>query len=489
LTEKSCHADCLKCVDYDKGCLLCIPGFKLIGKTCILPKKMYLNIPGENKLIGSLKLKTIDTKNNYDLSKMNQLTISLTIKINGLVYSSSNKSDYCYEVLTLTLNQNRRVCYMTKDDSLNLMEGSIPAFKFVNFSNYFGKFVVISIALDSKYIYDIESKTYKVDPSVGQYWRNYYAFYVNENPVPAYREFDYENKINTLALYMDKLELGNNIWAYLNEINVYKGFYTNPFTLVTHNTKRANLMKTYSFHTTVQGENKIIKAPAPNSINRQFCLDESIVNFDYYSGINSGFAYLQKYNCVSDFEIKFENACSGDTYFEIDSKTKNCSPCSLSCPTDCAFKGVNGCTANSLESKVFQKYTNYDSSILLSETADINNKYYFSNDIESRRVSLVDISKYSSIKLQEIKVKNSKQYTTEFWFHIYMHGLGSITKSDANKPLSFDKHEVIWDKHNKIVIENVNNEIIVTCYPLYDVIDNTYSIYEKSMINIKSLEK
>lgn len=478
LSENKCSPDCLKCVNSDKGCLLCIPGYKLIGNKCYSPKLMYLNTLSEDTSKGTIILKTIDS-NNYNLSKMNQLTLTITIKIMNFPKISSNNFD-CHDIIILTKDSGRRICYLSTDDSLNLMESGSPAFKFINFSKYFGEFIVISLALNSKYLYNEKSYTYDVDPSVGKYWRNYYAFYINETPVPAYREFDYENKINNLPLFINRLELGNKVWAYLKDINVYNGFYTNPFSLVTHNKIREHLIKKYSFFTSISENKKILKAPSPNNTPYQFCLDDSNIDFSAYNGINNNFAYTYKYYCVADFEIKFEKACSGNTYYELNSATIKCSPCSLSCPHECSFKGINGCTANNLDKTVFHKYTNYDSSILLSSTADINNDYYFSNDIESRKRSLQDMSEYLSIQLGQLKVATNQQYTTEFWFYLYQHGLGSITKSTVYKPMEFGSQEIIWDNHNKIIIENVDNEILVTCYPLFNNIEPQNLLYIKA---------
>jgi hypothetical protein len=480
LTENQCQSECLKCVQNNMGCLICNPGYKLIGNKCHAFKKMYLSIPSENTSNGSIELKTTDTTKNYDLSNMNALTLSITLRINGLVYSTSNNANDCFDVIILTSDKNRKVCYLSSDDSLNLMEGGISAFKYVNFSKFFGQFIVISISFNSKYIYDKDSKNYKVDPTVSKYWRNYYSFYINEIPVPSHRQFDYDNKINTIPLYFNKLQLGQYIWAYMNEINVYKGFYTNPFSLVTHNNK-IYLVKTYSFTTAVQGDKNFISAPLPTSQNKVYCLDDSLIDFTAYNGITSDFAYNKKFNCVSDLEIRFEKKCSGNTFFEIDSQTPKCSSCSISCPSDCAFKGINGCTANSLDSKIYQKYTNYDSTTIQSKTSDINTNYYFSNDIESRKVNLLDMSKFSSASLKELKVRNGNEYSTEFWFHIHMYGLGGVSKSNSNKPIPFDKQDVIWDKHNKITIENINNEIYVTCYPLFNNIDKNSANYKTSM--------
>jgi hypothetical protein len=482
LTETKCFADCLKCVDSNKGCLLCIPGYKLIGNKCFAPQKMYLNLLSEDTLKLPIVLKTIDSSKNFDISKMNQLTLTITIKIINFTKLNANFNKECVEIILLTKDLGRKICYNNEDDSLNLMEYGTIAFKFLNFSRYFGEFIVISVAFNSKYIYNETNQTYNVDPKVGKDWRNYYAFYINEIPVQPFREFDYENKINNISLFFNRIELGNRVWAYLSDIKIYKGFYTNPISLVTHNRSFEYLVKTYSFTTSiVEKKSKILKAPVPTSLNQQFCLLDADIDFFFYSNIKANFAFYNKNYCVSDFDIKFERVCSGNTFYDFKSLSNpTCSPCSISCSSECGFKGINGCTNNYLDLNAFQKYTNYDSSILLSATSDINKNYYFSNNIESRKIIMNDMSKYKYIKMASLKQGEAKKYSIEFWFYIYMHGHGSVTKSNNNNALPFDKQEIIWDNHNKIVIENINNEIFVTCYPVFDDVDPLNSLYKKA---------
>lgn len=473
MTQKQCHADCLKCVDENKGCLICIDGYKLRGNKCIKPQKMYLNTLGEDKNKGNIILKTSDNKD-YNLAKMNQLTITITLKVIGFARSEVNINGNCHDIVILTKDSVRRICYMQTDDSLNLMEGSTTAFKFEGFSKFFGEFVTISVSMSSKYMFIENSQTYDVDPKLPKNWKSYYAFYLNENPVPAHRDFNYDGSMNTISLYFNRLEIGTKTWAYMSNISVYKGFYTNPFALVTHNKRRSYLVRDYHFTTSVSENKKILKAPTPDSIIKTFCLNDDDVDLSLYNGISQDFAFQNKYYCVADFNVNYEKACSGKTYLDMDSSTRNCLACSLSCPQECAFKGVNGCTANSLDPNVFHKYTNYDTAIINEPTSDINNKYYFSNDIEVRKIKYQDVSRYKKIKIAPLEV--GINYAIEFWFYLYNYGVGSVTSGN----LGFEKEEIIWDNHNKIVIENVKNEIMVTCYPLFDLIDASNPLYQKA---------
>lgn len=474
MTTKKCHDDCLRCVDETLGCLECIPGYKLVGNKCKQPSMMYLNLMNDQKVVGNIVLKTEDKAKNYDLKSMNQVTLSMTLKIFGFTKAIGNVANACHDLILLTKDGSRKICYKQYDDSINLMEGGTAAFKLTNFSKYFGRFVTLSVSFYSKYNYNTTSQTYQVDPTVPKEWKNYYAFYVNEHPVPPHREFGYESRISNIALHFNRLELSNKSWAYIDNLRIYKGFYTNPFSLVTHNKKRQYLVYDFNFNMRIEDKDRIKKAPAPSNLNQNFCLMDKYIDFSAYT-FTANFAYRMKFYCVADFKIRYLNACSGKTYFDMSSNIKKCLACSLSCNEECAFKGVNGCTSNSLNHKIFQKYTNYDRSILLSKTADINNKYYFSNDIESRRVSLNDMSRYKNIRIPGLKSADSQQYTIEFWFYLYQHGIGDISKSNLNMP--FNKEEIIWNNQNKIVIENVNNEIMVTCYPLWHNIPKNNPLY------------
>jgi len=429
---------------------------------------------------------------------MNEATITFTLKILSPLDNARVSLNTCITILKLTIDSNRRICYLASDDSVNVMEGPIAVYKFVKFSQFFGRWVQLSLSMRSNYIINTATANpYIFNPLLNANWKNLYAFYVNEIPVIPFREFNFDTMIHKTALYFNTLEIGNDFWAYLSELNVYKGYISNPFISPTNTLLKESLVKNYSFKTTYKNA-KLNLIPSDIAIYGSYCIRDDIIDMTQYKVSlttlqNYNLAFGLNLNCIADYSALDDGKrCDGTSFIDTAVLYKNnqinCLSCSTSCQASCAFKGNNGCSSNlSNFQRIYLKYSNYNiSDQPAMQIADINGNYVFTGVPETKRVSMVDVSHYT-LNLDKIKVATGQKYSMEFWYNLQLYGQSDFIKangvnSNAQFPILFNSHEFIWDNHMLVRIENINNEINVSCLPIFKKADKTNNaLYQNAM--------
>lgn len=495
MTKSDCPANCQKCTD-SATCLYCAAGFKNYANSCIAPNNMYLSLPQQTLTDRLIILNVEDANTKYKLSTMDQATVTFSLKILGPLDVSriSNSLSTCITILKLTKDSKRQICYIPSDDSINVLEDTIPVFKFIKFSQYFGRWIQLSLSMDSTYIYNSGTSAYTFNSLLNSNWKNLYAFYVNEIPVVPFKEFNFDVNIHKTQLYFDTLDIGNEFWAYLSELNVYRGFIVNPFISSTSGLLKSYLVRNYNFKNAFK--NKFTLIPSEVSSYGSHCLTDDSINLTQYNisanqQLNYNFANTLSINCIADYNPFDAKKCEGNTYIDGSTLYKNaelsCFSCSASCQDGCAFKGINGCSSNLINfSKNYLRYTNYNSADSTGLAAkDVNVNYVYPGVPETKKTTLVDLSKYKSIFVQNINVASSQKYSMEFWYNLYFYGQADYAKANPNTaaqfPLANMSHEFIWDNHMLIRIENINNEINVSCIPIYKRFDKSNSAFTNIM--------
>lgn len=203
---------------------------------------------------------------------------------------------------------------------------------------------------------------------------------------------------------------------------------------------------------------------------------------------NSGFYFIENYNKING------DVCYSDKPYKnyyLDTETKLYKQCSENCKT-CATK--DSCLSCQSGFYFKENYNQITGDICYSEAESSSNKslvnYFldqaeklykfcnynsgsqylqynpFKNSLECKSLKMIDLSPYTKIEIPNVKVATSKRYTMQFWFNLISYGYNPNKYTDYVIP--FGSEEFIWDLHLKIKIENIKNQIQVSCYPLYD---------------------
>ena len=177
------------------------------------------------------------------------------------------------------------------------------------------------------------------------------------------------------------------------------------------------------------------------------------IHYDLYSGQTSciQLEYLAVNNlisveCVEDYNIYLDDYkfCSGENYFfdvSLSDRDKPCDTCLDNCVTLCNKQDVQECTCDITDGL-----------------------YWLRKHLTTRRtyceyLPFIDFSVLNDIK---IKVPSSATYesTLEVWFYVYNYN---------TKTLKFNGIDIIWNKHNRILIYTSNDSIYARCYALWDL--------------------
>ena len=174
-----------------------------------------------------------------------------------------------------------------------------------------------------------------------------------------------------------------------------------------------------------------------------------------YLAINS----LISVECVEDYNIYIDDYkfCSGENYFfdvSLSDRDKPCDTCLDNCVTLCNNQDVQECTCDMT-----------------------NGLYWYRKHPVTRRtyceyLPFIDFSVLNNI---DIKVPSSATYesTLEIWFYVYIYN---------TKTVKFNGIDIIWNKHNRILIYTSNDSIYARCYALWDL--NNELRYNEEYIEI-----
>ena len=177
------------------------------------------------------------------------------------------------------------------------------------------------------------------------------------------------------------------------------------------------------------------------------------IHYDLYKGQTSciQLEYLAVNNlisveCVEDYNIYIDDYkfCSGENYFfdvSLSDRDKPCDTCLDNCVTLCNNQDVQECTCDITDGLYWLR------------------KHTTTRRTYCEYLPFIDFSVLNDIN---IKVPSSATYesTLEFWFYVYNYN---------TKTVNFKGIDIIWNKHNRILIYTSNDSIYARCYALWDL--------------------
>ena len=180
------------------------------------------------------------------------------------------------------------------------------------------------------------------------------------------------------------------------------------------------------------------------------------IHYDLYKGQTSciQLEYLAVNNlisvdCVEDYNIYLDDSklCSGENYFfdvSLSDRDKPCDTCLENCVTLCNKQDVQECTCDITDGLYWLR------------------KHSTTRRTYCEYLPFIDFSVLNDVN---IKVPSSATYesTLEIWFYVYNYN---------TKTVNFKGIDIIWNKHNRILIYTSNDSIYARCFPLWDL-DNT----------------
>lgn len=512
-------ANCNKCSDSSKDCLECSENYKLLSNKCVLPTNKYLafppkwivnnNNPNYNQNYLAMNL------DNLNMNKLNALTITMWIKYMNPVYNSNSE---CVKILRLSRDNKSYVCHNIKDNSIKLFNKDNLAFSYNTANKIFGIWTFVSISYYHNFNNDLSTimnNNQNKYFNSNMYFSNRFNFYINDESVQMDSKFyispfndliKIDNNLNApYSIAYDCIEIGNEFFGYLSEIKIYNNFIFNPFSIINNNgiNSRNNnfqALKIFNFKTFT---NNVIDFASLNNSGGQLieCLKDSDVNLSLYpANIQNANNYILKtlgLDCKLDFnpyESRNFSCLTKTTFANYKAFGKN--SLELSCQNCSNNRCLNGCSSEQLDS-------------CLCDFASANNFFYIdfaSKAIKCENLLQFEFSQFSKIMIPNISVSQNNQYSIEFMFYLYTYNYDGSNKDYI---IPFSSIEIIWDLHLKITIENVNNTLYYTCFPLFDsdATNTTYQnlakinsqkvkiekplinwIYISCSVNVKSLE-
>ena len=177
------------------------------------------------------------------------------------------------------------------------------------------------------------------------------------------------------------------------------------------------------------------------------------IHYDLYSGKTSciqleylAINSLVDVNCVEDYNIYMDSTkfCNSEAdYFDVSlsDRDKPCEACLDYCVTLCNNQDVQECTCDMTDGL-----------------------YWLRRHLTSRRTycEYLPFIDFSDLNQIDIKVPSSVTYesTLEVWFYVYIYN---------TKTVNFKGIDIIWNKHNRILIYTSNNSVYARCYAFWDM--------------------
>jgi len=449
--------NCSKCSE--KDCFECKENYKLIGNKCLLSTNNYLAFPPKLNYQPLLALNL----DNLNLGKLNMLTITIWIKYMSPIQLATSD---CVNIIYFSLDRKSFLCHNSNDNSIKLFEKGKLAFNFYNANSIFGLWSLFSLSYYSNFNNDFSLLP---DSNTNKYFlnnpnfTNKFNFYVNDIFVDLDDSFS-KNILNGItkmdnnldapySINFNNIEIGNEFFGYLSEINLYNNYILNPFAITNNSGINMNsyLIKSFNFRS-------ILNSSTDSNIEQ--CLKNSDVNLNLYP-LNSqnqknyvlttlGLDCKMDYNPFDSKNLICNRLTFANyrLYGKINNSLEiNCTGCNKLCSTGCVNENLEGCFCD------FGSAKSYLSLNSLSKRPFCESLTQF------------DFSIFSNIILPNINASKNNEYSLEFYFYLYTYG---YDPNIVNYNNPFRKIEIIWDLHLRILIENINNEIYYICNPIYD---------------------
>ena len=414
----SCASECKRCYSSSKtDCYECKTGYCLYGKQCKIRSGFFLKTP-PNYDIDHIDLKIKDDSKNYDLEKMNPVTITLYIKFFG-IENEKIKSGKAYYTL---------VCFYKKTVS-----GKEQCLTYIGYNNDEKTIVFV--------IDGIEVYSTKVKKCIGvwthfgisihreegkDYFPNMLNFMIDQEIlIPKSNYNPSQKEVNINCFYIDTAPI-----SYYSSFKVFSTFYFGSYGHVNaiSSTRGSKLVYQINFY----------GSSTDNCLNDGDLLDPSTIN-----------TYIISPKCSPDYHPYEDNnnICSDNSHFMdvIYKVTPPCELCDTQCTTNCFGLGNNECTCDYYEGlywiKTDEEYQSY----------------------ECEKVDSINFAFYDSVTINGLNVVENDEMTMSFWLNIY-----EYVKD------KFDSLEIIWNQHLAVKVnKNINDDqyLEIECHGDYDTND------------------
>lgn len=401
MSSSTCPSACKRCYSNSiNNCYECDIDYVLKGQTCTHVTNYYFKIPVTNS--GSfVSLKVTGT--GYDLTTTTAFTMTFWMKFFGVLSTSSTA-----QPIILQLNSNTFLAFDTTTKYLVFNQNNIAAFIDVNFSQYIGNWIPVTLA------------NYNAN-SIYTYYPNMITLAVNRIDLAMQTGYT----IPTSGIPITQVSLGYEVVALFSEFRFYSHFIQGAYgQIMSSSTTKA---KNTLFNILLTGSS------ATNCIS----------NSDLAAGTTTSLGTT----CIGDYQDYLDTTaqCNNDlNYFDLalTSSTPPCAACNTACTTLCFYPAANQCTC--------------DLTVGL---------YWLRRDTVTKQaycdpITNVDFSSFKPVTIPNIKPSITQESTIEFWAYIYSYNTNNI---------QFSQIDVEWHYHNKVSLINNSNSLNVKCYSLDDI--------------------
>ena len=412
----ACASECKRCYSSSNtDCYECKSGYAIYGKQCKIRTGYFFKTPPNNTDIKDISIKITKDTGNFDLEKINPVTITLYIKFFGINRKGYKQDINYYIFVCLFYNKDTDKCetfigYNYDEKTIVFKVNNVEEYS-IEAKSYIGIWTHIGISIHRKEDND--------------YFPNMLNFMLDQQILIPKSGSNIQNiEVNLNSFIINTIPI-----CYYSSLKIFSTFYFGSYGHVNaiSSTRGSNLVYQINFF----------------SSSSQSCLsDADILN----PGVN---VKIMAPVCVADYHPyeDVNNICSDDSHF-MDVIYKVSPPCELcdnQCMTNCFSLEKIACTCDYNEGlywiKTNKEFTSY----------------------ECQKVDSINFAFYKPVTLYGLNVVTNDEMTIAFWLDIYEYV--------DNK---FDSLDIIWNQHLAIKIkgngETGNNKyLIIECHGDYDI--------------------
>ena len=416
--NNKCNEHCTRCFSTDDvtECYECEDGYILQYKECKDARKLYFLKTPSGTSGASIGFQT-KNKDGKDFLQLTSFTLVFWMKFFGIKYTTTTENNRI-----LSIDANTYVAYQRSSTDLIMMENSKVMFRDINFHDYFGVWIPISIA---NYISN----------AINYVYPNMFTLSVNKIDIPFTDEYE---KIPESGIKITELTFGSDIIALFAELSIYSKFIQGGYGRI----RSLEVLKDQFFYKSLTGTK-------PND-----CL---VVQDD----LNSDISLI----CAPDYSINFIDSyyCKNDEKYFYPYNEENdenpvdeqCIGCNEVCTTLCFGKTEQNCTCDMTDGI-----------------------YWLRKDSETRqtyceRIYYLDFSNIEPYTFYNTPITKTKEYTIEFWVFVY-----SYSAQENFKELYIE-----WNYHNRFTLFYEDRSLKVKCQPIWRSHDFSTLIYSDERVN------
>ena len=439
-TINNCLGNCYQCFNGSNSqCISCKNNYLLSNSECVQFNKYYFKTPMDNKNTVS------NIIFNYDFSVKNCISFSVYIKFLGSVDVRSGIVPILYfydtnNYLGYDIDNNNFIININNDDYSNII-----LYKYENSRSSIGRWALYSISI------------YKT--AYQNIFPNMFIFMIDNIIIPINKNINL-NTLNLLQVKFNKISISNIVSALYYDLRIYNNFIVGLY---------GYSQNPYSGNNGYGYDNKVKEYLLSSTTNNFQCLSSSSVigpvlstTTDYCIGDE---------NLYDNSNTYCDNINNKYRYINDIAHTYSCYECNNVCyNTICFNTNEKSCTCSIDNINYWLGYNNK----AFIDTEDENNSI---NMFYCQEINSLNLNKYNSIELNNIKLGSSDGYQIEMWIYVY---------SYINNE-NFGGVEITWKNFIKIDINynNINTDfLIIKCYPYsentnYVVnVNNTYKFNE-----------